>query len=476
LINSRQTLSKLFTEEKKVKVRKKRRKKKQTIIGGKSYDTDNWAVQALSDADLENSGDEYVSGPIDKTAAKTIPVLDAQAADRQQRAADVFSYGGQDSRLVLAAELTGGLDVHVPKSNTGRRIDDGSFWGSLGSNDKDFKDTVKNNKERRLGRWVTKTVKVPPTPDRIFGSKKQSIWDAIMKATQLSGVIAEVGISDDGRPMIALIDGIEVHKGSVFRPFARGERNHRVMTHGLDMAQLVERRSLIGGRKINWVEVYSTNPITGKTLREKFTDGPETVSVDIKVKVSSGVNAWSTSGWFDHLPSGKRKGGRRRSKGRLKKKSAFEGSNASDNGVTVFAHGVNSEEQLQHIAKRVWAQVNRGELEVSFSTLLPWTTGGGVFDPDLLSCASGALIEFQFARADRFQGLELENAMKLLGVPEKAASQFANASEKLRPSLLFQVAEISHTIGPDGAYRADIIAQTLLDDLRLPRGESLEDI
>jgi hypothetical protein len=285
------------------------------------------------------------------------------------------------------------------------------------------------------------------TPDRVFGSKRQSIWDAISKATQLSGVIAEVGISHTGKPMVVLIDALEIHKGTVFRPFERGKRRHRVMTHGADMAQLVERRHLIGGRRINWVEVYSTDPITGKTFREKYSDGPPSVSIAPGLSV---------------IETGKR--------GKKAKKKI------SNNGVTVFAHGAHSAYQLQKIAKRIYAQINRGELEISFSTLLPWTTGGNPFEADLLSCASGALIEIQFARADRFKGLELERALKLLGVPPKAAKKFAKTSQLLRPTVLFQVAEIVHTVGEEGEYRADVIAQTLLDDINVPEGESLESV
>jgi len=297
---------------------------------------------------------------------------------------------------------------------------------------------IKKPRSYRPARYITKIVK--PTPDRVFGTKKMTIWQAITKICQLVGVVAEVGISQSGRPMIVIVDQLELQQGTVFRRFERGRRRHRVITHGADIAQLVEGRDLVGAKRVNWVEVWSTDPVTGRTTRERYSDGEFT----------------------ERRVSG-------RGRLRIKRKLA-------DAGLTVFAPGVNSSEQLQRIAKRVWAQVNRGELEVTFSTLVPWTTGGGIFDADLLTCAPGALIEVQFARADRFKGLELEDVLKILGVPRKAARKLAEASQQLKPSLLFQVAEIQHSVGPDGEYTAALIVQTLLSDLHVPQGESLEDI
>jgi hypothetical protein len=287
---------------------------------------------------------------------------------------------------------------------------------------------LKSKRVYRPAKYQTKIIK--PTPDRVWGSKKMSIWDAITRVCQLVGAIPEVGVSTSGNPMVVIVDGLEIQSGETLRPFQRGDRSHRVMQHGNDIAQMVERRELIGGNRVNWVEVYSTDPVTGKTLRERFHD--DTRDAD--------------------------------------------GKRVDNNGITVFAHGANSSAALQRIAKRVWAQVNRGELELTFSSSLPWTSGGTVRDADLLTCASGALIEMQFARADRFKGLDLEDAFQLIGVPKSAARKLAEASDRLKPSLLFQVAEIVHTMGESGEYRADIIAQTLLDDIRATRGETLEAI
>jgi hypothetical protein len=287
---------------------------------------------------------------------------------------------------------------------------------------------LKSKRVYRPGTYQTKIIK--PTPDRVWGSKKMSIWDAITRVCQLVGAVPEVGVSTSGNPMVVIVDGLEIQSGQTLRPFQRGDRMHRVMQHGNDIAQMVERRELIGGNRVNWVEVYSTDPVTGKTLRERFHD--DTRDAD--------------------------------------------GKRVDNNGITVFAHGANSSAALRGIAKRVWAQVNRGELELTFSSSLPWTSGGTVRDADLLSCASGALIEMQFARADRFKGLDLEDAFQLIGVPKSAARKLAEASDRLKPSLLFQVAEIVHQMGENGEYRADVIAQTLLDDIRVTRGETLEAI
>lgn len=286
----------------------------------------------------------------------------------------------------------------------------------------------------RPARYITKIVQ--PTPDRIFGTKRMTIWQAITRVTQLMGVVAEVGISQTGRPSIAIVDQLEIQQGTVFRAFERDGRKHRLVTHGADLAQLVEDRDLVGAKRVNWVEVYSTDPVTGLTARERYSDGEFTES-----RTSRGVER-----------------------------------KLADAGLTIFAPGCNSSEQLKRIAKRTWAQVNRGELEVRFSILVPWTTGGGIFDADLLTCAPGALIEMQFARADRFKGLELEDVLKLLGVPREAARKLAEASEQLKPSLLFQVAEIQHTIGEDGEYTASIVAQALLAEIHVPQGETLEGV
>jgi Rieske Fe-S protein len=285
---------------------------------------------------------------------------------------------------------------------------------------------IKSKRVYRPAVYQTKVVKA--TPDRIFGSKRMSVWDAITRVCQLMGCVAEVGVSTSGNPMVVIVDGLELQDGQTLRAFERNGKRHRVVVHGDDIAQLVERRQLIGGPRVNWVEVYSTDPVTGRTLRERFDDG--------------GRDA--------------------------------DGKRLDSNGMTVFAHGANSSEALQRIARRVYAQVNRGELEVTFSSSLPWSSGGDVDDADLLWCGPGALVEMQFARADRFKGLELEDALKLLGVPKGAARKLAEASERLKPSVVFQVAEIVHTLGEGGEYRADFIAQALLDDIRLARGDSLE--
>lgn len=285
---------------------------------------------------------------------------------------------------------------------------------------------IKSKRVYRPGVYQTKIIK--PTADRIFGSKKMSVWDAITRVCQLMGTVPEVGVSSSGNPMVVIVDGLEIQDGQTLRPFERDGRNHRVMVHGDDISQLVERRQLIGGHRVNWVEVYSTDPVTGRTLRERFHDNTRD----------------------------------------------DDGKRIDSNGMTVFAHGANSTEALQRIARRVYAQVNRGELELTFSASLPWTSGGDVHDADLLACGPGALLEMQFARVDRFKGLDLERALKLIGLPQGAARKLADASERLKPSLIFQVAEIVHTLGEGGEYRADIIAQTLLDDIRLARGETLE--
>lgn len=388
------TLEERFTEEQKVKVknRRKRKKKKEETDAGKPAQ-----AELLHDK---------------ATTRKLIAALPTTAKVSISRDGTVTA---------------GGVLIRDGSSDENRILEI-------------LKSATRSKKPRsyRPARYITQIVK--PTPDRVFGTKKMTIWQAITKICQLVGVVAEVGISQSGRPMIVIVDQLEIQLGTVFRAFERGRRRHRVITHGADIAQLVESRDLVGAKRVNWVEVWSTDPVTGRTTRERYSDGEFS----------------ETRGTGRGQPLIKRK--------------------LADAGVTVFAPGVNSSEQLQRLAKRIWAQLNRGELEVSFSTGVPWTTGGGIFDADLLTCASGALIEVQFARADRFKGLELEDVLKILGVPRKAARKLAEASQQLKPSLLFQVAEIVHTVSGDGDYNAAVIAQTLLSDLHVPQGESLEDV
>lgn len=375
-LGDRDTLSGMFSEEKKVRVKESKRRKRIRVARSAAHDSVKMTKKLLA-----------------------VPVT--------RRFVEII-----DGEVIRRAKPRSGPDAvevaKILKSHAGRR------------------------RRRLLGKWVTRLV--PPTPDRIFGTKRMTVWDAITRATQLAGAVAEVGISHTGRPMVVLVDGLEIQEGRVFRAFERGGRKHRVVTHGADLAQLVEGRDLVAAKKVNWVEVYSTDAITGTTLREVFRDGE---FVETKER------------------------------GRIKRQLA-------DVGLTVFAHGVNNSEGLKRIARTVWAQVNRGELEASWSTLLPWTTGGGIFDPDLLACAPGALMEVQFARADRYRGLELEDVLKAIGIPAPAARKLTVASERLKPSLLFQVGELTHTVGADGEYRADLLVQTLLSDIRLPKGSTLE--
>ena len=265
---------------------------------------------------------------------------------------------------------------------------------------------------RRVKRWVTETI--PPRVEQVFGSRALTIWDAITRLTQMLGVIAEVTLSNSGQPTVVLVDGEEYLDGKVFRLFERGSRRHRQLVYGSGIEDLTESRDLVAGARVPWVEAVSIDPDTGETRRERY--------------------------------------------GR--------GGGIGDGGEQLFAHGVVQEEALKKLARSAWRQLNQGELQLSLATGLPWSEGGGVLDPDLLDCASGAAVEVVFAAVAKHRGSSLERLLIDQGVPVPAARVLARASERVRPALFFQVAELVHSYGGtgDGDYSCTMTLQTFLDD------------
>lgn len=278
------------------------------------------------------------------------------------------------------------------------------------------------------------TFRVPPTTETIFGSQKLTVWDAITKLCSKLGAIPEVSLAEDGSPLIVVVDAEDYLDGRHFRHFSRfdqqlgKERNHRIVTYGHDIAELAESRDLTAGDRVDWVEVVAVDPDRGLTRRERF---------------------------------GK------------------PGARAEGSGIQIPHHGVTKRSHLKRLARQAWEILNKGELQLAVELDVPWTTGGGVDDPDLLQCAAGTIIEVAFAAAKRYRGNALEDILtgSPIFMPAQPARVLGRASERVEPSLVFQVAELVHSGSGegDGAYRCALTLQTLLDDGLSPDELDVED-
>jgi hypothetical protein len=263
----------------------------------------------------------------------------------------------------------------------------------------------------------TVTVRVPPTTEGVFGSEKLSVWDAITKLCAKLSVIPEVTLAEDGSPLIVLVDAEDYLDARFFRAFERAGRKHRIITYGRDIADMAESRDLTAGDRIDWVECIAIDPDKGLTRRERF-----------------------------GKPGGREAG----------------------SGLQLPFHGTTKRSHLKRLARQAWLNANAGELEISVEIDVPWSTGGGVDDPDLLQAAAGTIVEVEFAVAKRFRGNALEDILMKAPIfmPAHAAKVLGRASERSSPSLVFQVAELVHSGSGegDGSYSCQITLQTFLDD------------
>jgi hypothetical protein len=268
---------------------------------------------------------------------------------------------------------------------------------------------------RNVTRMVTQ--RIPPKPTAVFGAQKQTVWGAITRACRKLSIVAEVTLSESGEPTVVLVDAEDYLDGRFFRWFERDGRRHRIVTYGRDLAELAESRDLTAGDRVDWVEVEAIDPDTGEVRRERF---------------------------------GKRRRG------------------GHNSGQILQAHGFTDRKALKRLARAAWLNLNQGELQLGVEIDNPWTTGGGVDDPDLLQCAAGAIIEVAFASAQRFRGRSLEDILRgpPIYMPAQPARVLAKASERAEPSLVFQVAELVHSGSGEGSgeYRCSMNLQTLLDD------------
>ncbi len=281
----------------------------------------------------------------------------------------------------------------------------------------------------------TITVRVPPTVEAVFGSEVMTVWAAIMRLCRKMSIIPEVALAEDGSPLIVLVDAEDYVDGRFFRAFLRNDpdtgkdRRHRIITYGHDIAELAESRDLTAGDRVDWVEVVAVDPDKGVTRKERY---------------------------------------------------GMPGSREGGSGIQIPHHGVTKRSQLKRLARQAWLNVNQGELQLGAEIDIPWTSGGGVDDPDLLQCAAGTIVEVAFAAAKRYRGRALEDLLKgpPIYLPAQAAKALGRASERGKPSLVFQVAELVHSGSTegDGAYTCSLTLQTLLDDGLSPDELTAEDI
>jgi Rieske Fe-S protein len=267
---------------------------------------------------------------------------------------------------------------------------------------------------------VVVTQKVEPEPADIFGENVSTVWDAITAICTIMGCVPEVAVDETGTVTIYVLDAEEAQRGGVFRAFEREFWTHRRLTYPGDVATLETSRDVMGDRKLDWIECFSPDPDTGKIIRGRFgRDGDED---------ASGADTGA--------------------------------------GVYMVAPGVTSEDHLRELAKRAWLSAAVGEMQVTVSTGQPWSTGGSPDEPDLLGAAPGAAIAIE--ASDKLRGImrgqTLDDELTQSGIKPKWARVFANASNAIPLSNLFQIASCTHSAAEGGEYDWTALLQCFIND------------
>ncbi len=262
------------------------------------------------------------------------------------------------------------------------------------------------------------------------------VWDAIVELCARMGVLPDVTVTSAGRVALALTDAAEYHSGAGYKRFSRQGRSWRRLTEGKSIDRFTETRDLVIGDPVDFVEVGSTHPVTGKTIKARY-----------------GTADAGEIGVITGQPTG------------------FVPTESKGKGVFQFAHGITDPAHLKQLAQVAFIAFAKGEYKIEISSLDPWSDGGGPDDPDLLGLAPGGAMEIAFQGLDEHaQGLDPAGFFKARGLPPEVAELVARATKQLRPSLLFHCSKVVHRIElvDDGSYDCTMNLQTYLNDGERP--------
>lgn len=262
------------------------------------------------------------------------------------------------------------------------------------------------------------TRRVPPTWQDLFGVGKLKTWEAITRLSGYLGAVAEVGITQGGQVGIWVVDGVDYHQGQALRPFSRDGRDWRRLRLGIDAQLGQQKRDLDGGTRYDAARVTSIDPDTGRVL----------------------VGLYGRPG---------RHGATR------------------DRVLHLVAHGITQQRHLDHLARVAWLAKAQGEFTATATVNAPWSTGGGLRDPDLLDLGAGAVVELV---PDQRRGQSTADVLRRAGLPDEAVATLASAAEKLAPSVLFSVGAVRHQVDftGDDHYQCAVSLRTFLDDGAVP--------
>lgn len=236
----------------------------------------------------------------------------------------------------------------------------------------------------------------------VLGGGDTTVWDAICRVCALMGAIPEVASGANGKRQVLLVSAGAYHAGDgAFDTFGRGGRATRTLTvnHRGEIDRV--HKSLTADEALpDFVEVTAVKSGTGEVMRVRW---PEYTVEQIK--------------------DGK-----------------LTGSLQDVTGVTSEAHALG-------LAKVAFSALHRGSLGVEVSTSLPWSDGGGVDAPDLLSMRPSAALQLVFANFEETGADPLE-LMVARGIPRGSAERLIAASRLTDTSLRLQARTIKHSWSP----------------------------
>lgn len=260
-------------------------------------------------------------------------------------------------------------------------------------------------------------------------TKRVKLWQLITDVCARFGVVPEVDVSEAGVGRVTLVDAGALQTSDVFRPFARDKLTRRLFTVGENVATLNERLELAAtDRRPDFVVVSSTDPEIGKTYRACWPPGSDT-------------------------PRAKVKGDR------------------ALNGVFQTIEGITNERHLLRLANKAFNALAHNQFTIVVSVDVPWSSGGGPWDPDLLDFGYGAALDLAFQGFDRVGADPTTILARRLGIRRDLAQRIADAGDRIGAmALAFQCVEVTHDWqgGEDPTYQCSFTARQFLGTPDLP--------
>lgn len=265
-----------------------------------------------------------------------------------------------------------------------------------------------------------------------------NMWDAINKLATLMAVVPSIEAFADGSFGIMLYDAGLLYSTGIGKRFIRSfgsegrtvDLPFRVLIPSEDLATMQVAIETFAGDNIDYVEVYSFDPATGKRIKARWGDITRTTA-------AKGVN---------------------------EKKIAAGNPTTGQNVHSFIAPGITDEKHLERLAMASYASIKSKTVKVKLSTNQPWSAGGGMNDMDLLSCAPGCGFALIFAHFDAYgQRHTVESTLAARGMPPQEIKKFMTVAAQVQFNTLFQTEQITHKLS-SGEYDCSIDLCTFLND------------